>query len=57
MADPKDTKLTVTVSEADLAMLKALAEVDDVSQSRVIRTLIRAAHGQRFAVAKVKAKR
>jgi hypothetical protein len=41
MTDPKDTKLTVMVSEPDLAMLKHIAEADDVSASHVIRMLIR----------------
>jgi hypothetical protein len=47
MADPKDTKLTVMVSEPDLAMLKFLAEADDVSASHVVRMLIRKEHGAR----------
>ncbi len=48
MVDPKDTKLTVMVSEPDLAMLKQLAAADDVSASHVIRILIRKAHADRF---------
>jgi len=49
MTDPKDTKLTLMVSEPDMAMLKQLAEADDVSASHVVRTLIRKAHAERFS--------
>lgn len=54
MPDPKDTKLTLMVSEPDMAMLKALAEVDDVSASHVVRILIRKAHAERFPPKKTK---
>jgi hypothetical protein len=57
MGDPKDTKLTVMVSEPDLAMLKALAEADDVSASHVVRFLVRGAYAQRFGDKKPKTKR
>jgi hypothetical protein len=44
----KDTKLTVMVTEDDMAKLKRLAEVDDVSASQVVRLMIRRTHAERF---------
>ena len=48
MTDPKDTKLTLMISEGDMAMLKALAEADDVSASHVVRQAIRRVYTERF---------
>jgi hypothetical protein len=57
MATAKDTKLTAMISEADMAMLKALSEADDVSASHVVRILIRKAYVERFGEKKPRAKR
>ena len=54
MTDPKDTKLTLMVSESDMAQLKQLAAADDVSASHVVRILIRKAHAERFPSKKTK---
>ncbi len=48
MASAKDTKLTAMITEDDMAKLKALSDLDDVSASQVVRLLIRRAHAERF---------
>jgi len=48
MATPKDTKLTVMVTEDDMAKLKVLAEADDVSASQVVRLAIRREYETRY---------
>jgi len=48
MAEPKDQKLTVLMSETDMKRLRDLADSGEVSVSHVVRHLIRVAHEAAF---------
>jgi hypothetical protein len=48
MAEPKDQKLTVLMSETDMHRLRDLADAGEVSVSHVVRHLIRVAHAAAF---------
>jgi hypothetical protein len=47
MTTPRDSKLTVMVTATDMAMLKEMADADDVSVSQMVRTMIRLRHASR----------
>jgi hypothetical protein len=55
MAEPKDQKLTVLMSETDMQRLRDLAEAGEVSVSHVIRHLVRVAHEAAFSKKRSKA--
>lgn len=58
MAPPERTNnLRLLVSDEELAMAKALADVDGVPVSHVVRQLLRQAYVGRFGDKKPKAKR
>jgi hypothetical protein len=57
MAEPKDQKLTVLMSETDMQRLRQLAEAGEVSVSHVIRHLVRVAHEAAFESKNAKSKR
>jgi hypothetical protein len=57
MAEPKDLKLTVLMSETDMERLRQLAEAGEVSISHVVRHLIHVAHDAAFADRRTKARR
>lgn len=52
----RDRKLTIRVSNDELAMLEALAEADGLSASDIIRQYIRRSHAARFSDQKAKAR-
>jgi predicted DNA binding CopG/RHH family protein len=50
----RDRRLTIRLSDEELAMVAALAEVDGVSQSDYLRLFIRRAHAEKFGDKKPK---
>jgi hypothetical protein len=57
MAEAKDQKLTVMMSETDMQRLREIAEAGEVSVSHVIRHLVRVAHAAAFEEKKARSKR
>ena len=48
MAEPKDVRINLTITEGDQQMLTELAGDHDISMSHAVRLLIRREHAERF---------
>lgn len=57
MVEARDERLNLRVGKSEVAMLDALAEVDGLTASDVIRVLIRRTYAERFGDKKPKAKK
>ncbi len=57
MVIDRDKKLTIRVSEEEIAMLESLAEADGVTVSDYVRLFVRRVHAERFSDKKPKTKR